>query len=52
MTRDLEQIDLQQDDYSDDDEFIYFKEKELIEHLFRIEDVNLFNINLVQNDEE
>ena len=47
MTGDLDQIDLQQEDYSDDDERIYYKEKELIEHLFRIEDLNLFNINLV-----
>lgn len=51
-TRDLEQIDLQAVEYSDDDEAIYFKEKELIEHLFRIEETNLFNINLCQNDEE
>jgi len=39
-------------EYSDDDEEIHFKQKELIEHLFRIEETNLFNINLCQNDEE
>lgn len=48
----MEQIDLQAVEYSDDDEEIYFNQKELIEHLFRIEETNLFNINLCQNDEE
>jgi len=43
---------LQAVDYSDDDVEIYFNEKQLIEHLFRIEETNLFNINLCQNDEE
>lgn len=51
-TKDLEQIDLQNAEYSDDDEQIYFSDKQLIEHLFRIEETNLFNINLCQNDEE
>jgi hypothetical protein len=51
-TRDLDRIDLQTVEYSDDDVEIYFKEKELIEHLFRIEETNLFNVNLCQNDEE
>lgn len=45
-TKDLDRIDLQTVEYSDDDEKIYFKEKELIEHLFRIEETNLFNVNL------
>lgn len=45
-TGDLDEIDLQQQDYDDDDEQIYFTQKELIDHLFRIEETNLFNINL------
>lgn len=42
----MEDIDLQNAEYSDDDEKIYFNEKELIEYLFKIEDDNLFNVNL------
>ena len=39
-------------EYSDDDHKIYFKEKDLIEHLFHIEDDNLFKINQLQDDEQ
>jgi len=51
-TMDLENIDIQNAEYSDDDDQIYFSNKELIEYLFKIEENNLFNINLVQNDEK
>lgn len=51
-TGDLEDIDLQLMEYSDDDEQIYFEHHELIEHLFKLEDDNLFNVNLLKNDEE
>ena len=45
-TGDNEDIDLQIVDYSDEDDVIPFKEKELIEYLFKIEDDNLFNVKL------
>lgn len=45
-TGDIEDIDLQTADYSDDDVEIYFNEKTLIDYLFRLEDENLFNVNL------
>lgn len=51
-TGEREDIDLQNAEYSDDDEDMYFKEKDLIDYLFKIEDENLFNVNLCQNDEE
>ena len=51
-TGDVEDIDLQVADYSDDDVEIYFNEKTLIEYLFKLEDENLFNVNLCQNEEE
>ena len=49
---DVEDINLQSAEYSDDDDKIYFNESELKEYLFKLEDENLFNINLCQNDEE
>lgn len=51
-TGDRELIDLQTAEYSDDDLDVHFKVNELIEHLFKIEEDNLFNINLCQNDEQ
>jgi hypothetical protein len=51
-TGDLDDIDLQLMEYSDDDDQIYFTHQELIEHLFKLEDDNLFNVNLLKNDEE
>jgi hypothetical protein len=50
-TNDLENIDIQKAEYSDDEDEIGFAPKELIEHLFKIEENNLFSINEVQNDE-
>ena len=50
-TGDVEDIILLAD-YYDDDHKIYFKEKDLIEYLFHIEDDNLFKINLMQDDEQ
>jgi len=47
----LEAIDIT-GEYSDDDEEIYFTEKELREYLFKIEEDNLFNFNLYQSDKE
>lgn len=51
-TGDLEDIELMNTEYSDDDETIYFTTKELIDHLIRIEEQNLFNINLVNQEDE
>ena len=51
-TGDLEDIDLINTDYSDDDETIYFSTKELIDHMLRIEEQNLFNINLVNDADD
>lgn len=51
-TGDLDEIGLQNAEYSDDDEEIYFTSKELIEYLFNLEDYNLFNITLTQDDEK
>jgi hypothetical protein len=45
-TGDVEDIDIQVAEYSDDDEKIPFTEKELIDHLFKLEDDNLFNVKL------
>jgi hypothetical protein len=49
---DLQDIEIKDAEYSDDDEKIPFKEKELIEYLFRLEETNLFDINQLQNDSE
>ena len=51
-TGDRELIDLQTAEYSDDDLEIHFKVIDVIEYLFKIEEDNLFNINLCQNDEQ
>jgi hypothetical protein len=50
-TGDREDIDLQTAEYSDDDLEYHFKVPDVIEYLFKIEEDNLFNINLCQNDE-
>lgn len=39
-------------EYSDDEEKIYFTEKQLIQHLFRLEETNLFDVNQLGNDEQ
>ena len=44
-TGDLDDIDIQNAEYSDDEEKIFFTEKQLIQHLFRLEETNLFNMN-------
>lgn len=51
-TKDLDQIDLQTTEYQDHDEQIYYIERELIESLNKLEEDNLFNINLRQSEEE
>ena len=40
-----EDIDLYNADYSDDDEHIYFDKRELVDHLLKLEECNLFDIN-------
>lgn len=50
-TGDIEDVDLNDANYSDDDQDIYFKEKDLVEYLHHIEEDNLFKINLLQDDE-
>ena len=51
-TMDLQDIDLQDAEYSDDDELIYFDKKTLIAQLFKLEDLSLFDINQCQQDEQ
>lgn len=51
-TGDRENIDLQNAEYSDDDLEIHLTQKELIDYLNKIEEDNLFNINLCQTDEQ
>ena len=41
----VEDIDLYNADYSDDDEHIYFEKRELVDHLLKLEECNLFDIN-------
>lgn len=49
---DVADIDIQYAEYSDDEEKIYFTEKQLIQHLFRLEETNLFDVNQLGNDEQ
>ena len=51
-TGDRDNIDLQHAEYSDDDLDYHFTQKELIDYLNKIEEDNLFNINLCQSDEQ
>jgi len=46
----LSDIDLNEE-YSDSDTEIHFSQKSLIEYLQKIEDDNLFTINLLQDEE-
>lgn len=39
-------------DYSDDDTRIYFDDKKLIEHLQKLEENNLFKMNLLQENQQ
>ena len=48
----MEDIDLNNAEYSDDDEQIYFDKRELVDHLLRLEECNLFDLNQCQNDQQ
>ena len=49
---DIEDIEVWEADYSDDDNDIYFKEKEFLEYLQQIEEDSLFKVGLIQTEDE
>ena len=51
-TGDRDNIDLQLAQYSDDDIEVHFTNQALIDYLNKIEEDNLFNINLCQTEEQ
>ena len=51
-TGDIEDIEVWEADYSDDENDIYFKEKEFLEYLQQIEEDSLFKVGLIQAEDE